>query len=58
MRLGAKRVIYVACDPAALARDAKELSSAGLRPRTLELIDMFPQTRHVETIAALRRAPV
>jgi 23S rRNA (uracil1939-C5)-methyltransferase len=54
-KLEAKRVVYVACDPAALARDASELASSGFRPRTLQLVDMFPQTRHVEAVMSFER---
>ncbi|MBI3182275.1 MAG: 23S rRNA (uracil(1939)-C(5))-methyltransferase RlmD [Myxococcales bacterium] len=55
-RLGVRRVVYVACDPASLARDAAELVSAGFRPRKLQLVDLFPQTRHVEAVMSLERA--
>lgn len=53
--LGVRRVVYVACDPAALARDASELRRAGLLPDTLQLIDMFPQTHHVEAVMSFSR---
>jgi 23S rRNA (uracil1939-C5)-methyltransferase len=53
---GASRVIYVACDPASLARDASELRRRGFRPRTLQLFDMFPQTHHVEAVMKLERS--
>ena len=64
-----RRVLYVACDPATLARDLAELCggpgagagaiAAGAGPFELEAIEtfeMFPQTSHVETLVALRRA--
>ncbi len=54
-KLGVRRVVYVACDPGALARDAAELKTAGFKPHTLQLIDMFPQTRHVEAVMAFSR---
>lgn len=50
-----KRLVYVACDPAALARDAQELFSRGFRPVSLQLFDLFPQTRHVEAVLAMER---
>lgn len=54
--LGVRRVVYVACDPAALARDAKGLVAAGFRPTVLQVADMFPQTRHVEAVLSFERA--
>ncbi len=53
--LGVRRVVYVACDPGALARDAKALAGAGFRPSSLRIVDMFPQTRHVEAVMRFDR---
>lgn len=53
--VGAGRVVYVACDPASLARDAAELAAHGFTPRVLQVIDMFPQTRHVEAVMSFAR---
>ncbi len=47
------RMIYVSCDPATLARDLGLLSSAGYRLQELHLLDLFPQTYHIETVAKL-----
>ena len=52
-----RTIVYVSCNPKSLARDLVRLVSAGYRARALQPYDMFPQTRHVETIASLRRAP-
>jgi 23S rRNA (uracil1939-C5)-methyltransferase len=49
-RLDCSRVVYASCDPAALARDAQNLRACGFIPRSLQLIDMFPQTRHAEAV--------
>ena len=49
--LGPRRIAYVACDPAALARDTAYLGSAGYRLETLRAFDAFPMTHHVECIA-------
>ena len=51
--LGPRRIAYVACDPAALARDVAYLGSAGYRLETLRAFDAFPMTHHVECIAVL-----
>lgn len=51
--LGARRIAYVACDPAALARDLAYFSDAGYKPRTLRAFDLFPMTHHVECVAIL-----
>ncbi len=54
-KLSASEVVYVSCDPATLARDLKQLTSSGFRIAEMHLIDMFPQTFHIETCAILRR---
>lgn len=54
-RLLVSRVVYVACDPAALARDAAGLVEEGFSPLVLQLFDLFPQTRHVEAVMAFGR---
>jgi 23S rRNA (uracil1939-C5)-methyltransferase len=51
----AKRVVYVSCDPSTLARDLKVLLERGFRPESVQLLDMFPQTYHIEAVALLIR---
>ncbi|MEV8627864.1 class I SAM-dependent RNA methyltransferase [Streptomyces sp. NPDC051079] len=51
--LGARRIAYVACDPAALARDLGYFREGGYRVRTLRAFDLFPMTHHVECVAIL-----
>ncbi len=50
-----RRIVYVSCDPATLARDAAWLCDHGYALRHLEAYDMFPQTPHVEMLAVLRQ---
>ncbi|MEV0176622.1 TRAM domain-containing protein [Streptomyces sp. NPDC050803] len=54
--LGARRIAYVACDPAALARDLGYFREGGYRVRTLRVFDLFPMTHHVECVAILEPA--
>ncbi|MFJ5832829.1 class I SAM-dependent RNA methyltransferase [Streptomyces sp. NPDC093089] len=54
--LGARRIAYVACDPAALARDLSYFSARGYKVRTLRAFDLFPMTHHVECVAILEPA--
>jgi tRNA/tmRNA/rRNA uracil-C5-methylase (TrmA/RlmC/RlmD family) len=50
---GARAVVYVACDPAALARDVAAFGEAGYRLAALRAFDAFPMTAHVECVAVL-----
>ncbi|MEU3403017.1 TRAM domain-containing protein [Streptomyces sp. NPDC006670] len=51
--LSARRIAYVACDPAALARDLGYFKESGYKVRTLRVFDLFPMTHHVECVAIL-----
>jgi 23S rRNA (uracil1939-C5)-methyltransferase len=54
IRIAAPQIIYVSCDPATLARDLKALQPL-YRIKQLHLIDLFPQTSHLETVTILER---
>ena len=54
-KLAPKHIAYVSCDPSTLARDVSGLTSAGYRVTQAHLIDLFPQTFHLETVLHLAR---
>lgn len=54
-RIAAPNIIYVSCDPATLARDLQTLLESGYFLQTIQLVDMFPQTFHLETVTVLVR---
>ncbi|HWW61760.1 MAG TPA: TRAM domain-containing protein [Thermoanaerobaculia bacterium] len=51
-----ERIAYLSCDPVTFARDASRLTASGWRLSTLDLLDLFPNTHHVETLSSLERA--
>ena len=53
--VGASRITYVSCDPATLARDLVPLLAAGYRAAEVHLVDLFPQTYHLESVVQLVR---
>jgi 23S rRNA (uracil1939-C5)-methyltransferase len=51
-----KRIVYVSCEPTVLARDLRLFSDRGYFLRELALIDMFPQTYHMEVVGLLKQS--
>jgi tRNA/tmRNA/rRNA uracil-C5-methylase (TrmA/RlmC/RlmD family) len=49
-------IAFLACDPVTFARDASRLIASGWQLSSLDLVDLFPNTHHVETLASFRRA--
>jgi tRNA/tmRNA/rRNA uracil-C5-methylase (TrmA/RlmC/RlmD family) len=50
LRRRPSHLFYMSCDPATQARDAAALVAGGYRPRSLRVMDMFPQSAHIESL--------
>lgn len=57
-RMSPRRIVYVSCDPATLARDVALLKEHGYQLRSVQAADLFPRCSHVETVALLSRQKV
>ena len=51
-----RTIVMVSCNPATAARDTRALTDAGYCPETIQPVDLFPRTKHCETIVLLRRS--
>jgi 23S rRNA (uracil1939-C5)-methyltransferase len=56
LRLGPERVVYISCEPSTHARDLAALVRGGYRIRRAAIVDMFPHTYHIESVALLERS--
>ena len=56
IRLGPDRIVYVSCEPSTHARDLVGLVRGGYRVRRAAIVDMFPQTYHIESAVLLERS--
>ena len=52
------QVVYVSCDPGTLARDVKRFAGVGYQAERAAAVDMFPKTRHVETVVLLSKGEI
>ena len=55
VKLAPKKVVYVSCNPETLARDLKYLTKHGYKALECQPVDMFPMTKHVESVVVLRK---
>ena len=55
LRLGPGQITLVSCDPSTQARDVAMLVAGGYRVERMAVLDVFPQTYHVETVVGLKR---
>ncbi|MDR0219601.1 MAG: 23S rRNA (uracil(1939)-C(5))-methyltransferase RlmD [Enterobacteriaceae bacterium] len=58
VKLAPENVVYVSCNPTTLARDSKVLLEAGYHLVSVRMLDMFPHTSHLESMALFRREPM
>ncbi len=56
-RMSPRRIVYVSCDPATLARDVALLKQRGYTLKTAQAADLFPRCAHIESICLLQREP-
>ena len=54
--LARRKLVYISCDPATLVRDLQVLVECGLSIKTIQPVDMFPQTHHIETMVLLEKS--
>ncbi len=54
-QLRPSRVVYVSCNPEALAKELPVILKAGYRVKRVQAVDMFPHTNHIETVMAFER---
>jgi len=55
LEYGAKRIVYVSCNPTTLAPNAAQMVEAGYALKRVRPVDMFPQTPHIECVALLEK---
>lgn len=57
VKLMPEKIVYVSCNPTTLARDSKILLQAGYQLVQLRMLDMFPHTSHLESMALFINSP-
>ena len=56
--LAPQRAVYISCNPETQARDLVVLTAGGYRAARIQPVDLFPHTRHIESVALLTREPL
>jgi 23S rRNA (uracil1939-C5)-methyltransferase len=54
-KMSPRRIVYVSCDPATLARDVKLLKEKGYAVASAQAVDLFPRCAHIESIVCLQK---
>ena len=57
-QMSPRRIVYVSCDPATLARDLAELEKYGYSAQRAQSLDLFPRCAHVETVVLLSKGEI
>ncbi|HCR3786409.1 TPA: 23S rRNA (uracil-5-)-methyltransferase RumA, partial [Enterococcus faecium] len=52
IEMSPERIVYISCNPATFARDAKLFAEAGYAVKKVQPVDLFPQTHHIELVAS------
>ncbi|HDL0909356.1 TPA: 23S rRNA (uracil-5-)-methyltransferase RumA, partial [Enterococcus faecium] len=55
IEMSPERIVYISCNPATFARDAKLFAEAGYAVKKVQPVDLFPQTHHIECVGLLTR---
>ena len=58
VKLQPRKIVYVSCNPATLARDLRKFEELGYTTQSVQPVDMFPNTRHVETVVQLSKGNI
>lgn len=56
IKIAPTKVVYISCNPATLARDSKQFIEAGYQIAQVAILDMFPQTKHIESMLLLTKS--
>ena len=58
VEMAPRTIVMVSCNPATAARDTRTLADAGYRPEAVQPVDLFPRTKHVETVVLLSKGEI